>query len=64
MWVSGEDGVKHGVGNLIANFIGMAFGYRFRGKQILVLRLTQSEPPSWTVMVKSKQTVKITYLGD
>jgi hypothetical protein len=43
--VGGEDGVKNGVGDLIADFVGMSFRYRFRGKQIVVLRLAQSEPP-------------------
>jgi hypothetical protein len=34
--VFGEAGVEDGIGNLVGDLIGMAFGYGFRGKQVTV----------------------------
>ena len=45
-WIGGQHAVKNRVGNLIADFVGMPFGDRFGGKQIVALRLAQTEPPS------------------
>ena len=36
--IFGEASIENGVGNLIGDFIGMAFSYRFRSKQNAVLR--------------------------
>ena len=47
--VGGEDGIENGVGNLIANFVGVSFSYGFRGKQIVIFRLAQSRASFFSI---------------
>ena len=44
--IDGENGVKNGIGNLVADFVGMSFGYRLRGEQIMAVRLAHQPPCS------------------
>src|SRR5580704_3850642 len=37
-----HDGVEDGVGNLVSDFVGMALGYRFRGKEKLFIVVSQN----------------------
>ena len=45
--VLGQDGVQNGVGNLVADLVGMTFGHGFRGKKIMSCHIcTPSVLPS------------------